>query len=266
MRRLCFGMVAIGLLLLPATAFAGLVPYSQDFEGMELPVDGSTALSDDGWLVFGNVFGPDWTYWYGYGPFPAPNNLTSPAFSNVTTGEGGPDQGDRQLSIFSDYNNGDHANGNLIEANVFQEQMVGAADVGSTWLFQFDAKRGNIEGNSTAAAFIKTLDPASGWALTNYLTVDMTGAGETWNSHLLSIYIDPSLEGQILQFGFQNVATYYEGSGIFYDNVSFINLDDVCGGDDEDDDEYADDYIFEKEDFHADTLDDSDTTVGFGRH
>ena len=86
--------------------------------------------------------------------------------------------------------------------------MVGAADVGSTWIFEFDAKRGDLGGGSSAAAFIKTLNPAAGYALTNFLQVDMTGVPYAWDSYALSIFIDPSLEGQILQFGFVNWASF----------------------------------------------------------
>ncbi len=210
-----------GALMSPGAASADLMQYAQNFEGMELPVDGSTALSDDGWLVFANVFGPDWAYWYGYGSFPAPNNANGPAFSNVATGEGGVPQGDRQLSVFSDYNNGDHANGAYIESNVFQEMTVGAIDVGSTWTFTFDAKRGDIDLQSTALAFIKTLDPNNGWALTNFITLDTTSLPDTWGTYSLSIPVDASLAGQVLQIGFSNTATAYEPSGMFYDNVSF---------------------------------------------
>jgi hypothetical protein len=207
------------LWMLPATAWADLTPYSQDFEGMELATAGSTALSDDGWLVFGNVYAPGGGYLYGYGPFPAPND--GAAFCAVVTGQGGVPQGDRQLSVFSDYNNGDHGNGNLIESNVFQEQTVGAADVGSTWTFEFDAKLGNLVSPSTAAAFIKTLDPGAGYALTNFVTADMTTIPTTWDTYSVSLAIDATLPGQIFQFGFLNVATNYDGSGVFYDNVSF---------------------------------------------
>ena len=76
-----------------------------------------------------------------------------------------------------------------------------------------------------------------------------------------AIYIDPSLAGQILQFGFVNVATYYQGSGIFYDNVSFIHLDNQCDGDDEssddegcDDDSSDDDSSSDDDDIDADFL------------
>jgi hypothetical protein len=217
-------------------AWADLAPYSEDFEGLapapqELP---TTSLGENGWFVFGNVFNPDWSYRYGYGPFPAPN--TGAAFSAVVGDAGESAQGTQQLSVFSDYNNGDHQFGRFIEANVFQERIIGAADVGSTWRFDFDAKRGNIGGSTTAKAFFKTLNPFAGYALTNFIWIDMTNVPDTWEDYSLSIYIDPSLVGQILQFGFLNTATNYEGSGILYDNVVFrlapleVGLDVKPGG------------------------------------
>ncbi|MFO7655096.1 MAG: hypothetical protein R6X25_14955 [Candidatus Krumholzibacteriia bacterium] len=213
------GAVAVLVCLIPAAAFA-LQPYSQDFEGLVQTDTG--ALANDGWLVFANVFGPDWSYWYGYGPFPAPND--GPAFSQIVTGEGGAAQGTQQLVVISDYNNADHGNGAFIESNVFQEQTVTAGDVGQTWFFGFDAKIGNLEGSTTALAFIKTLDPGSSYAMTNFITVDMTAIPATWSDFGLSIVIDPGLVGQILQFGFANTATNYAGSAVFYDNVIFNNL------------------------------------------
>ena len=132
------------------------------------------ALLGDDWLVFGNVYDSGGSYLYGYGPFPAPND--GAAFCAIATGEGGPAQGDQQLSVYSDYNNPDHGVGHLIETNVFQEQTIEAADAGKTVVFTFDAKFGNLEGASEAEAFIKTLDPGAGYATTNHVTVDMTTA------------------------------------------------------------------------------------------
>ncbi len=216
-------ILAAGLLAgFAATAGAALAPYSQDFEGLSQGDAG--ALAADGWLVFGNVFGPDWSYWYGYGPFPAPND--GAAFCAIAVGEGGAEQGAQQLVVFSDYNNANHADGAYIEANVFQEQIIEAGNVGETWTFEFQAKRGNIEGATTALAFIKTLDPANGFAMTNFITVDMTTIPESWAGYSASITIDGGLVGQILQFGFASTATSYQGSGIFYDNVGF----DLDGG------------------------------------
>jgi hypothetical protein len=201
-------------LLAPATGQA-IDPYSQDFEFL-VQTD-PAALADDGWVVYGNVYTPGGDYMYGYGTFPAPNDGF--AFCQVDVNQGGVEQGWQQLVVFSDYNNVDHANGNIIESNVFQEMTVTAADVGTAWRFEFQAKRGNIAGASTAKAFLKTLDPASGYATTNYVTLDMTAIPETWGGYSLSLPITADLEGQLFQFGFSNTATLYESSGIFYDNI-----------------------------------------------
>ncbi len=203
--------------LIPAAAFA-LVPYSQDFEALN--ANDLDALADDGWLVFGNVFdGVSGDYMYGYGPFPAPNNPGLPAFSNIITGQGGDEQGAQQLSVFSDYENGDHGNGHLIESIVYREQIIGLGDVGSAWVFEFQAKKGNFAGNSTATAFIKTLDPINGYITTNYIRRDMTWIPETWGGGRLILNIDVSLVGQLFQIGFANIASNYEPSAIIYDNV-----------------------------------------------
>jgi hypothetical protein len=208
------------LLCLSPLAVHALTPYSQDFELLIQP--DPAALDGDGWLVYGNVFNDLGGFEYGYGPEPAPNHAL--AFCQIDLDQGGPDQGLQQLSVFSDYENGDHANGWLIEANVFQEQTILPEDMGTTWVFNFDAKRGNIEGASTAAAFIKTIDPNSGYAMTNFIHADMTSIPDTWRSYTLHIDLThPDLEGQFLQIGFLSVATYYEGSGIFYDNIEFYS-------------------------------------------
>ena len=194
--------------LLPAASLA-LSPYSQDFDGLTL--SDPAALSSVGFKVFANVFGPDWGYWYGYGTFPAPNG--SGGFCNVAV------DGGQQIVVFSDYNNGNHADGAHINSLVFQEQTIGAGDVGEIWTFNFAGKRGDLAGASTAGAFIKTLNPAAGWSQTNYLTVDMTGAPTSWSAYSITIMIDASLVGQILQFGFESWATFYQPSGVLYDNV-----------------------------------------------
>jgi hypothetical protein len=212
------------LCLLPVAASAQLTPYTQDFES--LVAADPAALDNDGWFVFGNVYLSDGTtYEYGYGPFPAPNyNL---AFCQIVQLEGGVDQGAQQLSVFSDYENVDHGAGKIIESNVYREWTVDAGDVGSTWCFQFQAKMGNLVEPSTAAAFIKTLDPNAGYNLTNLITRDMTTIPTTWAGYTLFIHIDSSLVGQILQIGFLNRASNYVSSGIFYDNLVFDVLENI---------------------------------------
>ncbi|MFN2371040.1 MAG: hypothetical protein ABR506_07795 [Candidatus Krumholzibacteriia bacterium] len=208
-----FVAAAILACLIPAAAFA-LTQYAEDFDGLNAA--DTNALGNAGWLVFANVFGPDMTYWYGYGVFPAPND--GAAFSSI-----GVDGANQFLNVFNDYNNLNHGDGTnaIIESNVFQEQTIVAADVGQTWVFGFDAMMNNVEGASTAAAFIKTLNPAAGYATTNFITADMTSIPASWGSYTLQIVIDASLVGQLLQIGFTNNASNYEGSGVFYDNVTF---------------------------------------------
>jgi cysteine-rich repeat protein len=196
----------------------GTVEYSQDFES--LVQSNPQALALDGWLVGANVFAgppPGGAFLYNYFSFPAPNG--GPSFSAIEVGQGGVEQGAQQLSIYSDYNNGDHGNGNTIEALVFRERTIVAADVGKTLTFLFDAKRGNLELQSTAAAFIKTINPGMGFATTNLVTVDMTSIPATWGTYSTTLDIDAPLVGQILQFGFGSRATSYQGSGIRYDNI-----------------------------------------------
>lgn len=197
---------------------AGICPFSDDFESyIDTAPD---ELGNAGYLIFANVFAPDNSFLFGYGPFPAPNG--SGAFSGISVGEGGTDQGSQQLNVFSDYNNVDaHSAGNLIESVVYREQTIGAANVGQTWRFTFDAKLGNLLPPSTAKAFIKTLDPANGFATTNEVAQDTTNTPVTWQGYELTLNIDASLVGQLIQIGFSNVATNFDSSAVFYDNINF---------------------------------------------
>ena len=200
-------------LLIPVLGFAQ-TPYSQDFEGLA-PTNGS--LSGDGWLNYGNVFDPAFNWIGGYGPFGAVNNIGN--WQDIVAGEGGPPQGAQQIVVYSDYANAEHGNGNWVESNLYQEWTVGTGASG-TWVFTFDAKLGNLEGSSTALAFIKTLDPGAGWAMTNFITQETTNTPVTWTGYTLSIDL-AGLDGQILQIGFSTTATNYQGCGVFYDNVNF---------------------------------------------
>lgn len=217
-RRVSILMTIALLVACAPAARAALSAYTQSFEG--LVQSNPTALGDEGWVVYGNVYSPDHsTHLYGYGTFPAPNGGSN--FCAIAAGEGGVEQGAQQLSVYSDYNNTDHGLGRWIESNTFREQTIGAPDVGNTWMFQFDAKLGNLLAPSTALAFIKTLNPSAGYATTNFLTVNTTAIPNTWNTYSVEIAITPDLVGQILQFGFSNQATNYQSSGVFYDNVDW---------------------------------------------
>jgi exo-beta-1,3-glucanase (GH17 family) len=197
--------------------------YEQDFEALD-PA-GPTALQDDGWLYFGNVFDSTGGFKFGFGPFPAPT--TSGQISGIATGEGGPDQGANQLVVFSNYDccqpGEGHFGTDLVETIVFQEiNPILATDIGRTFTFTFDAKRGNIGGSTTAQAFIRTLDPGAGFVTTNNVVLDTTNLPTDWATYTVTLDLsDPLLQGQILQFGYSTVASNFEGAGNFYDNISF---------------------------------------------
>ena len=227
-RRVAPALAAAFLFLAPATSHAALAAYTQNFETLVKTDPG--ALAADGWVIYGNVYSPANAYLYGYGTFPAPNGTSN--FCSIDAGQGGVDQGLQQLSIYSDYNNADHAIGNLIESNVFHEQTIGAGNVGTQWTFQFDAKLGNLVAPTTALAFIKTLDPNNNYATTNFLKVNTTAIPSTWSTYSIAITITPALVGQLLQFGFASTASFYVSSGVFYDNINFTKTGalDVAGG------------------------------------
>lgn len=214
--------------LASASSYADLTSYGQDFEGLDQ--SSMTALSDDGWVVFANIFAPDGSYINGYGG-PAPNVQGEfTAYSFIIAGQGGPTQGDQQLGIVSDYfNTEDQKAGNLIEANVYQEQVVAAGDAGTTWYFSFDAKRGfgefAVSGDTTAFAFIRVLDSLGGTfqQLANQ-TVDTTMLPEDWRQYTIDLTIDGAWAGQLLQFGFLTNATNFEPSLVIYDNLSFQSV------------------------------------------
>jgi len=219
------------------------VVFSDDFEPPETGLTDAAALSGKGWVFFVNVFDDQGTRKFGYNnpPQGAPNatadtDMMPPEtfISAVVSGEGGAEQGDQQLSVFSDYNccqgtNEGHFNGtDLVELNVFQERVIGAGDIGKTLTFSFDAK-GDVDagpaGNTTANAFIKTLDPGTGFLESDADRVDTTSLAATWNSFTLSLDIDGTTiaVGHILQFGYQNNASNFESSNVFYDNSTLTS-------------------------------------------
>ncbi|MDB4431529.1 hypothetical protein N9137_04015, partial [Pseudomonadales bacterium] len=177
------------------------------------------------------------------------------AFSGVNV-DGEDPSGNQFLNVFANYNQSERcdvtgldASGNAtcdtsvdptavvdtdwqIQAIVYQEiGVITTDDLGKTVTFDFDARRPddgsavgvNCVSPCTAAAFIKTIDPNNGYATTNNIVLDTTAiALGTWNSYTLKLDLtNPSLEGQILQFGFENVNRGYDTSGVNYDNVNF---------------------------------------------
>ena len=203
------------------------------------PVDPGLVLSNDfedanaagteiggGWLFYGYS---DTTG--GYGPFPAPNN--SGNVSSIASGEGGAEQGEQYLNVFSDYANAGHGAGVPVTASVFQEQRLVAADAG-TWSFSFDVKLPSqfaLAPPSTAEAFIQVLNP-NDYSTTASAAVDIAtiANASSWVSHTLTLSIDGAWDNYILQYGFRNTSTNGDTTGVFYDNVVVRNDADENGG------------------------------------
>ncbi|MDA7687309.1 hypothetical protein N9121_00120 [Pseudomonadales bacterium] len=234
--------------------FNGLLPANAGDTADDLE------LENDGWVFFGSALKPaeDPNGYFQYGSYEgiggAPNNVGG-AFSGVNV-DGLDPSGNQFLNVFANYNQAERcdatgldASGNAtcdtsvdptavvdtdwqIQAIVYQEiGVISTDDLGKTVTFDFDARRPddgsavgvNCVSPCTAAAFIKTIDPNNGYATTNNIVLDTTAiALGTWNSYTLKLDLtNPSLEGQILQFGFENVNRGYDTSGVNYDNVNF---------------------------------------------
>lgn len=218
------------LLMSSAAAFApaslaALSNYSQDFEGMT-PNQGypPNDLSADGWQIFGIVWDADprgaANQQYAYGPFDAANGDPG-SIQGVATGEGGPAQGDVVLNKYTDYLNQDQPSA-YIQTLTVQTQTVEPGDVGP-WRFTYDAKIGNLEGTSSAFAYIQTVDPIS-FFQKGFVSNDTTNLPVEWGAYSLDLLIDSALVGDILTFGFSATATNYEGSAVFYDNLNFFRV------------------------------------------
>jgi hypothetical protein len=216
--RPVFLLTLAALLGTPLAAQSQLLAYSQNFDALAPaePIPGSNnALSNDGWRAFVNVYNPDWSYAYQYGPFLAPNSLTGIS----AVGIGGSVPGNQNMGVYNDYTNSTaHQTGQFVQTSVFQLQTIGPSDVGTEWRFQFDARRLNLTAPTTALAFIQTLNPDSGQASSTVL-LDMTAVPDNWGTYLLPFNVN-AVPGHLLQFGFLNTTTRYIASTIAYDNVS----------------------------------------------
>ena len=216
------------------TSIAALSIYTQNFEGMT-PNQGFSDpdsgfvndLDADGWQIYGIVYdaspynNPSANITGQYGPYPAANGDPG-SIQGVATGQGGPSQGDVVLSKYSDYLNQDGQATGYVSASTYQEQVVGAGDIGSTWRLSYDAKMGNLEADSSAFAYILTQDFSDGGESFN--SNDSTNLPVEWLRYFVDMAITPDMVGDNLTFGFGAVATGNNGSGVFYDNLEFAQV------------------------------------------
>ncbi|MGA9572346.1 MAG: hypothetical protein WBS20_00215 [Lysobacterales bacterium] len=216
MKRLANFVVTFATVALMSSSAFAAIDFSDDFESYTLYGAGDDYQGDigGGWLAYGAVFGayvdgcPD--FWYAYGdPFPAPNRAT--AFSNISLGSSG-----QALNAFTDYNNANQADG-CVETSIFQETVFAAADVG-TYSFKFDTQVPVTLGPDVSTyGFIKLLDPNNGYNTDIFETVSTATAG----LKSITVTLDETADGKILQWGFTTRASLYQDSGRLYDNVTF---------------------------------------------
>lgn len=225
-------LVLLATAVFAPTSSAALATYSQNFEGMT-PNQGFSDpgipfvndLDADGWQIYGIVY--DANPYTGpanitgeYGPFPAANGDPG-SIQGVATGEGGAAQGNVVLNKYSDYLNVDQLT-SYVSASTYQEQTVGAGDVGNTWRFTYDAKIGNLTADSSAFAYILTQDFVNGDE--TFVSKDSTNLPTDWGTYTIDLLISQAMIGDNLTFGFGAISTNYNGSAVFYDNLSFAQV------------------------------------------
>jgi len=244
MKFLCFKLSTAMLIasVMCVTLPAQISDFSTDLENVD-PTSPS-AVSDLGYIVFGNAFDLDFNFCYGYGTFPAPNSAADgvpDAFSGIVTDVGA---GNFSLNIFSDYQNQDHGNSKIIQANVFREAQPVASDVGRTVTYEFDYRRaddpngpGGDSGITQTFAFIRVIDQFNNFSLVDEFTFETTDATAGFQTGSISVEIipfyfnDAENEGLLFQYGFFSLATAFEPSAIYYDNISLGDASDCLVGD-----------------------------------
>ncbi len=209
-------LLAAGLLAAAIGTAPSQIEYASDFESLN--VSNPSALSNASWTAYANVYTSANAFLYGY---PSTPPLGGSGWWGVTTDQAGPEQGVQSLSVYSDYyNQSAQTAGQLVEALVFQQFVIFEEDAGS-YQFRFDAKAGNLVSPSKAQTFIKVLDPANDYATVAISTFDTSALPATWGTYSISLDLEASMDGMILQIGFSATASNNVASGVIYDNLSF---------------------------------------------
>tara|TARA_B100000614_G_scaffold182099_1_gene162851 strand:- start:462 stop:1721 length:1260 start_codon:yes stop_codon:yes gene_type:complete len=180
------------------------------------------------WVAYINQFDSAGSYTGGYSVSPAPNG---PQISAFATGEEGANNGTGYLNAYSNYDDGTHASG-IVETNLYRELTITSDMVGTvTWAFDVKRPAGGNECGGTNSdnsatggvckGFIKILDPASGYATTLFETIETTAvATDAWAQVSVTATVAEGDVGKLIQFGFQNTASNYAPTGVYYDNMS----------------------------------------------
>lgn len=201
-----------------ASAASSATLYTQDFDAMD--VAGGSVPG----FVIGNrnyASGGEW-----FDSAAAPNS--NEKYSKIEAENGGV-----YLSTFSDYSTdgpfGPGQWGGSTDASTYVYTDVGfviADQVGETVTFDFDARRTNLDlANASADAYLKLINPNTGWSET--LVVNQAGSdvGTDWASYSVSFDVEASHVSQLIQVGFTNRASSdgtqagTASTGMNYDNL-----------------------------------------------
>ena len=136
MNRLIQSLAVAGALLVPSISTAAIdTAYNEGFETCTFNDEDAvgnitgSATCTAGLVNFVNIIGTGGNY----GPNPMPNNAFDSGlqFGGIALLECGPAQCANVLNTFSNYADPEHANGNIVEVNIFKEMSIGAADLGN---------------------------------------------------------------------------------------------------------------------------------------
>ncbi len=236
MKTPLFTIATAGLLsaALAGSSYGQLASTVIDFEAPGFDPNSGSAVGDAGFDFFfsssgGNAAFGDFT---GFIPSAPGLNIAGPSIVTVAFGDDALD-GDQSLVFFADVNSGlfqddpaVNADPRVLNLNVFQQQTISAADVGTTVVFDFlfSGAPGalNTAASTSVEAFLLTLDPNNGFATTNEVSFDLSGAveGVTESGQLTLDLSAPALAGQTLQFGVRNSFADGQNPAVIVDNLS----------------------------------------------
>lgn len=243
-----FTVLAAGVLAaLSVPASAQITETFIDFEAPGFDATSGSAVGDAGFDFFFASSGglvpteedPNPPFQDFTGFIPANPNLNVEAPSIVTVAfDDAALSGNQSLVFFTDVNSGlflDNTPGDAdpnvedprtLLLSVFQQQTISAADIGTTVIYSFDFAGGsgavNTAEGTFVEAFLLTIDPNSGFVVTNDIGFDLSGAAEAelTSGQLTLDLSDAALEGQTLQFGFRNGAADGQNPAVILDNLS----------------------------------------------
>ena len=223
MKKILPPLAALAVACFVSSANAQLSNFTQNFDDLTIS---PSVLADDGWDFFSDNAGLGAYFGDAFGE--------GPQVSILTLDE---ETGNQFINFFANYGNRTvHTNPALNESiSLFQQQQFFAEDAAEagTYIFSFDFASNEefpVTGSTTTGAFIRVFDGA--FNLLDEATFDTTSATTTFTSAQIEITLNPVFEdGGVIQFGFNNTVGRDEGSGIFYDNVSFVLEGSTATGD-----------------------------------